>query len=256
MELIFFFYSFIFLFGLAIGSLLNCIIYRLEIEESFLIGRSYCPHCKHILGWQDLIPVLSFLILKGRCRYCKKKISLHYPLVEFFTGILFILVLHYASPNLLITGYWLLVTSFLIIIFVYDLKHYIIPDKIIYSAIGITFLYRLFEIQNLKSITNPTLAAFGAGAFFVFIILISKGHWMGVGDVKLAFFMGLFLNFPNILVALFLAFFIGAIIGIGLILAGKKTLKSKIPFGPFLVAGTFLAMFFGQMVIDWYLHLF
>ena len=140
---------FVFLFGLAIGSFLNCVIYRLEKKQSFLKGRSYCPHCKHILSWQDLIPVFSFLILRGKCRYCRKKISLQYPLVELATGSLFLLIFIYFNNLLvtrywlLVTGYWLLITSFLIIIFVYDLKHYIIPDKVIYLAIAIAFLYNL-----------------------------------------------------------------------------------------------------------------
>lgn len=258
MELTSLFYIFIFLFGLAVGSFLNCVIYRLEKNENFLKGRSFCPHCKHILSWQDLIPILSFLTLKEKCRYCHQKISFQYPLVEFFTGILFILILNYNFPNLLVTGYWLLVTSFLIIIFVYDLKHYIIPDKVIYPAIAIALIFNFkFLIFNKFSIFKSSiLSAFGAAAFFLLIFLISKGKWLGFGDVKLGFFMGLFLGFPKILVALFFTYLIGAIIGIGLILAGKKTLKSEVPFGPFLVTGTFIALFLGNQFINWYLNFF
>jgi prepilin signal peptidase PulO-like enzyme (type II secretory pathway) len=250
---------------LAVGSFLNCIIYRLEKNESFLKGRSYCPHCKHILSWKDLIPVLSFLILKGKCRYCGKRISLQYPLVELSTAILFFLIFNAAAFNLR-TIYYLIIGCFLIIIFVYDLKHYLIPDKIIYPAIAITFIYRFFEILNfgnwdlfgiwdlgfgiLKPILYPLASAIFATAFFLMIFLLSKGKWLGFGDVKLGFFMGLFLGFPNILVALFFAYFIGAIIGIGLILAKKKTLKSEVPFGPFLVAGTFIALFLGEKIIN------
>jgi prepilin signal peptidase PulO-like enzyme (type II secretory pathway) len=253
--MIIFFSLFIFVFGLIIGSFLNSIIYRLETGESFLLKRSYCPHCKHKLFWQDLIPVLSFLILKGRCRYCQQKISFRYPLIELATATLFVLIANYTFPNLLVTSYWLLITCFLIIIFVYDLKHYIIPDKIIYSAIAIAVVYHLLRFDLLGR-SNLLLSAFGAAAFFLIIVLVSRGRWMGVGDIKLAFFMGLVLGWPNILVALFLAFFLGAIIGIGLIVAGKKKLKSEIPFGPFLVTGTFLAMFFGERLINWYLRFF
>jgi len=96
----------------------------------------------------------------------------------------------------------------------------------------------------------------GSTAFFLTIVLISRGKWMGIGDIKLAFLMGLILSFPNILVALFLAFFIGAIVGVALIISGKKTLKSEIPFGPFLISGTFLALFFGQKILDWHLSFF
>ncbi len=246
MFYILFFYSIIFLFGLVVGSFLNCVIYRLEREESFLKGRSYCPFCKHILNWQDLIPVLSFLFLKGRCRYCQQKISLQYPLVELATGLIFILVILTPS-NIYAYAYLLLMSCFLIIIFIYDLKHYIIPDKVIYPAIAIALIFNFpFSI----------LSAFGAAAFFLAIVLISRGKWMGVGDIKLAFLMGLVLGFPNILVALFSAFLIGAIIGIGLIAAGKKTLKSEVPFGPFLVTGTFMAIFWGEKLINWYFNLF
>lgn len=259
-------YLFVFLFGLAVGSFLNCVIYRLKTGESFLKGRSYCPHCKQVLSWPDLIPVFSFLILKGKCRYCSQKISWQYPLVEITTAILFLLPAHFTLTYFMYdrTGnmydlffYWIIV-CFLIIIFVYDLKHYIIPDKIIYPAIALAFIYNILNsyIINHKPFFNPLLAAFGAAIFFLVIVLISGGKWMGVGDIKLAFFIGLFLSFPNIFVALFLAFLIGAIIGIGLIILGKKTLKSEVPFGPFLVTGTLIALFWGEKFINYYLNLF
>ena len=253
MELILVFYLFVFLFGLAAGSFLNCLIYRLEKNESFLKGRSYCPHCHHTLTWKDLIPILSFLILRGKCRYCHQKISWQYPIVEIATGILFVSIFNFRS--LLTTIYLLLTTCFLIVIFVYDLRHYIIPDKVIYPAIGMVFLYRLFEIENFL-LLNVILSALLAFIFFLAIFLLSRGRWLGFGDVKLAAFMGLFLGFPNILVALFFAYLIGAIIGIGLVFARKKTLKSEVPFGPFLVIGTFIALFWGEKIIDCYLKSF
>lgn len=262
------FYFFIFLFGLAAGSFLNSIIYRLQTGESILIppkrnqrfltglARSYCPSCKKILSWPDLIPVLSFLFLKGRCRYCTNPISLQYPLVELATGSLFVLTLNQqlTISNFLNFFYLLIVISLLIIIFVSDLKYYIIPDKIIYPAIVLALIYNFYQftINNQQLAINNFFAAILAGAFFLFIVLISHGKWMGWGDPKLAFFMGLLLGFPNILTALFFAFFIGAIIGVGLIIFGKKTLKSEVPFGPFLVTGTFIALFWGKTIIDWY----
>ena len=246
-------YFFIFLFGLAVGSFLNCIIYRLEEGESFLRGRSFCPHCGHILSFGDLIPVLSFLILKGKCRYCSQKISWQYPLVEISTGLLFISLLNLTQVRP-VYFYLLLMGCFLIIIFVYDLKYYIIPDKIIYPAIVIAFLYTL---RDPASLMKPGLtAAFLASAFFLIIVILSRGKWMGIGDIKLAFLIGLILGWPKILPALFLAFLIGAIIGIGLIVAGKKTLKSEVPFGPFLVIGTFIAIFFGDEIINFYLKFY
>jgi len=249
-----FFYLVIFLFGLAIGSFLNCLIYRLQTGESFLMGRSFCPNCKHILSWQDLIPFISFFILKRKCRYCQNKISWQYPLVELATGILFVFIAQLTRFSILDTCFLFLVSCFLIIIFVFDLKHYLIPDRVIYPAIIIAFIYNLLNTKYL--ILNTLPAALGAAIFFLIIVLISRGKWMGTGDVKLAFLIGLILSFPNVLVALFLAFFLGAIIGIGLILSGKKRLSSEVPFGPFLVTGTFLALFFGKEIINWYLNLF
>jgi len=265
------FYLIIFIFGACIGSFLNCLIYRLDSKQSFLKGRSFCPHCKHQLGFFDLIPILSFIIVKGKCRYCKKKISWQYPLVEIATGIVFLLILNYElrimnygfNLEIMLNSLFLILNScFLIVIFVYDLKHYIIPDKIIYPVIVIVFLYRILSFGHwslgfgiFEGLKMPLIVGFSAGGFFFLIWLISRGRWMGFGDVKLGFFMGLFLSWPNILVALFSAFFIGAIIGIGLIALGKKTLKSQVPFAPFLVIGTFIALFWGQNLINWYLSL-
>ena len=263
------FYFFIFLFGLAVWSFLNCVIYRLEKGESFLKGRSYCPHCRHQLSWQDLIPVFSFLLLRGKCRYCQKPISRQYPLVEIITGALFsfsffimfqpLATLFNYPMELLGSIYYLFIISFLMIIFVYDLKHYIIPDKVVFPAIAIVFLFQVFRILNFGNLNLFGIWDLGFGIlpslFLLAIILFSGGKWMGLGDFKLAILMGLFLGFPDILVALFSAFFLGAAIGIGLILAGKKKMKSQVPFGPFLVAGTFIALFWGSRIIEWYLNL-
>jgi leader peptidase (prepilin peptidase) / N-methyltransferase len=258
-------YSFIFILGTLIGSFLNCVIFRLESKKSFLKGRSYCPHCKHQLCWFDLIPIFSFILLKGKCRYCNKKISWQYPVVELVTGLLFFLVLNYEfrilnyelfSSKLIFTSLFLLLTScFLIIIFVYDLKHFIIPDKIIYPLIAISFFYRLIEGVTNFQFFNFLVASAAAFAFFFFIYFISKGKWLGFGDVKLVLFLGLFLGWPKILLSLFLSFVIGAIIGIGLIIFSNKGLKSQIPFGPFLILGSFIAFFWGNQLINWYLGL-
>lgn len=262
-------YSFIFLFGLCVGSFLNCIIYRLKTGESILFSRSHCPMCGAKLKAEDLIPLFSFLFLKGKCRYCHKKISWQYPLVELFTAILFVLVIYRQPPgfsaflniDLLSTVYYLLITCFLIVIFVYDLKHYIIPDEIIYPAIIITFSWRLFKIfqysilNTQHLILNPLLSAVLSSALFVSVILITKGKGMGWGDVKIAFLMGLFLGCPNVLVALFFSFLSGALVGSLLIILKKKNLKSELPFGPFLVFGTYIAFLWGSQIFNFYLNL-
>ncbi|OGZ79474.1 MAG: hypothetical protein A2528_02365 [Candidatus Staskawiczbacteria bacterium RIFOXYD2_FULL_37_9] len=273
---------FVFLLGISIGSFLNCAIYRLE-QKKKLTGRSFCPHCKHTLIWKDLIPVFSFLYLRGKCRYCHKKISWQYPLVEIAAGILFLIIFlmssralpqqgvaiqsictklldcHVASL-LAMTAYLVFmfyVASSLVIIFIYDLKHYLIPDKVLLPAIIITFLYRLFESFWIPAFAGMTVLAVIISAGFFFIIwLVSRGRWMGFGDVKLAVLMGLLLGVSNVLVALFLAFFFGAIIGIILMILDRKGLKSEIPFGPFLILGTFMALFWGSVIISWYLNIF
>ncbi|HDL75126.1 MAG TPA: prepilin peptidase [bacterium] len=255
-------YLIIFIFGLIIGSFLNCMIYRLEINKGFLWGRSFCPHCKHELFWKDLIPVLSFFILGKKCRYCREIISWQYPLVELFTGLIFVLIIAFMAPmaftaSVAFMALWLFsIASLLIIIFVYDLKHYLIPDKVIYSAIVITFIYNSIFNWFYGSMTlwlYGFMAAFIASGFFLLIFLVSKGKWIGFGDVNLGFLMGFLLGWPNVLVALFGGFFIGAIIGVGQIFLGKKTLKSQIPFGPFLITGTFIALFWGEKIIQWYM---
>lgn len=265
---------FIFIFGLIVGSFLNSVVYRLENGQSFIKGRSYCPNCEHSLNWLDLVPVFSFLILRGRCRYCREKISFQYPLIETITGVLFLLIFKFYLSGFgkfsdfffqsqflfylvqfLSLIFLFIIFSLLIVIFVYDLKHYLIPDQIVYLGIIVSFFYdlRYFLFNQSDNFKSAIFSALGASLFFLFIVLISKEKWMGAGDVKLAFLMGLLLGFPNILPALFLSFFIGAIIGLGLVFFHKKKLKSEIPFGPFLIIGTFLSFFWGEAIIDWYI---
>jgi leader peptidase (prepilin peptidase)/N-methyltransferase len=256
----------VFIFGLIVGSFLNCVIYRLELKEfkkekkSFLKGRSFCPNCKHVLAWDDLIPVVSFFLLHRRCRYCKKKISWQYPVVEISTALIFLLIFNFQFSILSIC-FLFLISCFLIIIFVYDLKHFIIPDKLIFLAIGTVLIFRIWDlienwslkIENLRTLENALIAALISFLFFFIIFALSRGRWMGFGDVKLALFMGLFLGWPSILAALFFSFFIGAIMGVILIISKRKGLKSEVPFGPFLILGTYIALFWGEKIVNWYL---
>ena len=196
-EMLIFIYLIIFVFGTIFGSFLNCIIYYLEEGRNDLNDRSFCPNCKHKLSWSDLIPVISFFFLKGKCHYCSKKISIQYPLVEIFTGLLFVLILNFQFINLqfsilnILTSisflYLLIVSSLLILIFVYDLKHYIIPDKIVYPAIAIALI---FNFQK-TTFGSSLLVGGGAALFFFLLWLVSRGKWMGLGDAKLAFLLGL-----------------------------------------------------------------
>ncbi len=266
---VFVLYLLVFFFGLSLGSFLNVVICRLDTKESILTSRSHCPLCGEILKWYELIPVLSFIIQKGRCRHCGEKISWQYPLVELSTGVLFFFI---AFNNLNVdayqidvfsiikTVYLMTMTALLIVVFVYDLKHYLIPDQIIYPAVLISFFFVfaswLVNSGQLSNILYTFLAAVLGSGFFLFLVLVSRGKWMGMGDVKLAVLMGLFLGWPQILLALFLSFLSGAIVGLGLIAGGRKKMKSQIPFGPFLVGATILTMLYGQFLIDWYEGLF
>ncbi len=256
-------YFFVFILGLCIGSFLNCVIYRME-QDKKITGRSFCPHCKKTLRWIDLIPVLSFIFLGGKCRHCKNKISWQYPAVELATGLLFLLIFNYViagltrnpgdwTPAFAGMAFYFYIVASLVVIFVYDLKHYLIPDKILIPATIIAIAYIILTSQNFL---NYLFASVAASGFFLAIYLFSGGRAIGFGDVKLAVLMGFLLGFPDILVALFFAFVIGAIIGVISILLNKKNLKSEIPFGPFLIFGTFLALFFGQQIIVWYFNIF
>jgi len=259
---------FIFVFGLAIGSFLNSIIWRLYKNESFLLGRSSCPKCRHALGIRDLIPLLSFLIQRGKCRYCGKNISWQYPLVELITGILFVLVfLKYFSPNLIIQNKnWnleivyffrdLFFVSILIIIFIYDLKYYLIPDKIIIPTLIFILLFNLILIlfggEATKSFLNLFLAGLIGSGFFLIQFLISKGRWIGGGDIRLGLMIGLMLGWPSIITTLVIAYILGAIIGIILIILGLKKMKSMVPFGPFLSLATLITLLYGEKILEWY----
>lgn len=236
----------IFILGLFIGSFLNVLIDRLPKNEGVVRGRSYCDHCKKKLGFFDLIPLLSLLLLRGKCRYCSKKISLYYPLIELLTGILFVAAFYFLPSTpypLLSIPYYLFIVSALVVVFFIDLKHGIISDKVVYPAIAVSVLY-LFAVHN-SLFLNHLLSALGAFLFFLILLLITRGKGMGWGDVKFAFLVGLILGFPGIIVGLYLAFLTGAVAGVILILWRKKKLRgTTIPFGPFLVAGTFLSLFY------------
>ena len=258
--MIYLFYLFVFLIGCCVGSFLNSVIFRLQTKESLVKNRSHCPYCKKNLSWFELIPIISFILQKGRCRKCKRKISWQYPLVELATGIFFVLVFNSQSifnfQGLISVIFWFFVISCLIIIFVYDLKHYIIPNEVVYPAIIIAFFYKLFNVWNFGNWNLFKIWDLGLGVlptlFFIAIVLFSRGHWMGMGDAKLVLFIGLVLGWPKILIALFLAFLSGALISIFLIILKKKTFKSQIPFGPFLSGAAIIVIFWGNVLVNWY----
>ena len=210
-----------------------------------------------MIALYDNIPILSFIFLRGKCRHCKTGISLQYPIVEFITGLLFVIIF-FVNHQLPVTNYQLsislfrdlFITSVLIIIFVQDLKWYIVLDKIILPATLVAFLINLFLGLSFRSLL---LAMFIAGGFFLLQFVISKGKWIGGGDIRLGLFMGASLGFPEILIALFLAYILGSFIGIFLIIIGKKKMSSKLPFGTFLAPATLITLFCGDKILEWYL---
>jgi leader peptidase (prepilin peptidase)/N-methyltransferase len=246
-----------FVFGLIIGSFLNVVILRLNTEKSFG-GRSGCMSCQNKLSWYELIPVFSFLGLRGRCKNCKAKISIQYPLVEFITGLIFAgLFLKFQDLFFLDTlsfnfsfAYYATAFSLLMVVAVYDLKHKIIPDSLS-LVLGILAFLGLFFFNSFGFYLHfPSALEFLAGpliAFpFFFFWLVSSGRWMGLGDAKLALGLGWLLGFSWALSGLVLAFWVGAIVGIMLVIFSKKHgMKSEIPFAPYLVLGALLAFLFG-----------
>lgn len=231
-------------FGFIIGAILGSLSYALALrslgKESFW-GRSYCPHCKKTLQWYDLFPIVSFLLYRGKCRYCHKSISKEYLLVEITMGIL-IAFLFWQQFNI----FNLFFVTALTILFITDLKKMLIPDRIILPAIIIALAAKPFA--------GNILTALGIAGFFYALILITKGKGMGGGDVKLGGFIGLGLGFPNGIVAIFLAFLLGAAFSIVALILRKKRLGQHIPFGPFLVLGSLIALFWGEKIIHWYLQ--
>lgn len=220
----------VFVLGLCVGSFLNVLIDRLPKGESIWFGQSRCDWCKKPLRWFELIPLLSYVLQHGRCRRCHKKLSLQYPIVELITGIGFV-VLPWTD--------WLIFSS-LLVIFVADLKYMIIPDSMV--VLGV-----------MGVITRAHwLPAIAASLFFLLLYLITRGRGMGLGDVKLSFLLGFWLGFPRIVIAIYLAFLTGALVGVTLILRGKKGLKSKIAFGPFLVLGAGIAYVYSEQILEWW----
>lgn len=247
---------FLFILGTAIGSFLNVVIDRIPRDES-LNGRSHCDYCKHVLGPLDLFPLFSFIFLGGKCRYCKKRLSFQYPLIELMTGVLFVVV--YIGKFQVVTlelFAYLGLTACLIAIFVTDLKEQIIPDELqIALLILITFLHAVSGSSVVDLGYSVTSGLIVAGPILA-LHLLTKGRGMGFGDVKLAFNIGFLYGWAKGLLVLYVGFIFGAVVGIILLLGGIKKMKSKIAFGPFLVLGVFVFLFFDRQIIDWILQIY
>lgn len=255
---------FIVIFGLCVGSFLNVVIFRLREKTSVVRGRSCCRSCKTPVAILDLIPVISFLRLKGRCRSCSEVIEWQYPAVELITAILFALVFARAYFGFYVPGFvddadWLLLfirdaitVSALVVIFVYDLRYQYILDRVTLPVMILVFAINISLGANPISLL---LAALLIGGFFAVQFLISNGKWIGGGDIRLGMLMGLLLGIGPGLIALFIAYILGSVIGIALMLFKRASSKSRIAFGTFLSVATVISLLLGGPMWEWYLSL-
>lgn len=275
-------YPLLFLFGLVVGSFMNVLALRYD-GEHFLFnprvigGRSRCPHCKRILRWFELIPLVSYLAQWGRCRNCGIRIGLHYPLMELLSALVFVLVpLRFASYPWLVdvgwyifSGLWILGLEILLLIAYIDLRLQIVPDELV-ILLGIVAVFETIfagaylgtGLQSFIGVgvygniwlSHAVGALLGAG-FFGALVAVTRGRGMGIGDVKLALPLGFLFGWPDILFLSAFAFIVGAMVGIALILGKRKTMKSAVPFAPFLVVGAVFVFFFGGTVLGWYFRI-
>lgn len=261
------------IFGLIIGSFLNAVVWRLHEQKqgskskdqksgrnlSIAYGRSMCPHCGYTLEPRDLVPVLSWLWLRGKCRKCHQPISVQYPLVELLTAILFGLSYLVLRPEdvlgWLSFGLWLAVLAMLIVLTIYDLRWMLLPDVVVLPAVITTALLVVVEAiwsHSFHVVLGPVIAALLASGGFYALAAVSKGKWMGGGDIKLAFLMGLLLGLQKLTLAMFIGFDTAALVGVTLIILRLRRRTDYIPFGPFLAGATVVAYLFGSQLISWY----
>ncbi len=243
--------------GLAWGSFLNVCIYRIPLKKNLMFSRSICPHCQNKISWYDNFPLLSYLILKGKCRFCEKKISIQYPLVELSSSLL--LLLAYLKFGLS----WQFVSSavlisILILVFCIDLYHRIIPDLITLPGIVLGLAFSFFNPQI--SFLNSLIGFFSGGLSLYLLAYVGeavfKKESMGGGDIKLAALLGAFLGWKNLILIILLASFLGALVGVLKLSLSKSKKDKTIPFGPFLALASVVALFWGEDLIRLYLSYF
>lgn len=258
--------------GLVWGSFLNVVIFRMSHGESPLSGRSHCPKCKHMIPWHYNIPLVSFLMLKGKCAFCHKKISVRYPLVEFLTGTFFVwwFVVGFnffklvGNPWVFVQpAFWLIVGLVLLAIFMTDLLYMVIPFSLNLMLFTLALLYRVFltsfGVMEVSDFWRAVLSGILLGATFLGLQLmtrwIKKVDGFGWGDIYMAPALGLLLGWPKILPSIFVSFLLGSTVGICLITSGRKKLGQYLPFGPFLIIGTVIGLIWGNQIWQWYISL-
>lgn len=254
----------VFVLGACIGSFMNVVMFRTHAGETIIRGRSKCRTCEKSVDARDLVPVLSYLLLRGRCRHCQSSISWQYPAVEIATGFLFVLFYLMVTTQevenlgllymaLYILRYWIF-AAYLVIIFVYDLRHMLILDRFTVPAMALAIALNLW--LGLVPAWSVLLGGIVLAGFFWIQFALSKGTWVGGGDIRMGALMGLMLGLEQGLVALFIAYVLGAIVGVVMMASGKATRKTPVPFGSFLAVATLVALFSGERMVDWYLSFF
>lgn len=256
---------FLFLIGLAIGSFLNVVIYRLVHDDSPLRGRSYCDHCKKPIAWYDNIPLFSFIVLRRKCRHCHTEIPWEYPAVELLTGALFVwwyivgftfFQLSTGPLTIIQPLFWLTVGVLFVVIVFTDITYMIIPDSTVLILTVASLFYRLYltnlGVMRMQDFGYSVGIATLATLFLFGLFLLTKGRGMGFGDVKLIFPLGIIVGFPNLLVAFFTACISGAVVGMIMMFLKKKKITGVIPFGPFLIVGSVVALVWGDAILHWY----
>lgn len=257
--------TFLFLLGAIMGSFLSVVILRSITQESWVSGRSHCDSCKNTIAWYDNIPLLSFVLLKGRCRHCQEPILPLHPMVEVITGVLFVwwywggfifFRLTQTPLSVLQPIFWLAVGLILVYLFIIDLNYMILPDKPVALLLVFAGLYRvllvttgIMRVEDFYKMIAVSIASF---LFFLSLWFLTKGKGFGMGDVKLVVPLSLLLGGEKTIVALFLSFILGATVGVILIAFGKSKLKTAIPFGPFLIISTLLSLLWGDALYFWY----
>ncbi len=240
---------FIFILGTIIGSFLNVCIFRIPQNQSIAYPPSTCGSCSAKLKPIDLIPLLSYILIKGKCRYCKSKFSIRYPLIELLTGLIFLLSYHAVGLEPVLIKY-LFLSSILIIISFIDIEYQIIPDRLVLFTMLIGIVLNIYtkDITFLSSLIGLAIG----GGLLLLIALLTNGA-MGGGDIKLMAVMGYYIGWPATIMALFISFVLGGIVGILLILFKLKSRKDLVPFGPFLALGTIVSALYYHQILYLYL---
>jgi leader peptidase (prepilin peptidase)/N-methyltransferase len=268
--------------GLCLGSFANALVWRVHEQEeqaakhkpdkkylkqlSVAKGRSMCPDCKHELAAKDLVPVFSWLSLKGKCRYCSKSISVQYPLVELATAAVFVSSYiwwpaAFGGAQTAVFVLWLALLTGLMTLLIYDVRWFLLPNRIVYPLSIIAVVQAVISItaagQPGTALLNTILGVAVGGGIFYLLFQVSKGRWIGGGDVKLGWLLGLIAATPaRSLLLIFIASVGGSLVSLPLLAAGRMKRTSLIPFGPFLIIGVIVVRLFGADILDWYRQTF